>query len=64
MEKMKIMRNIIEKLSRNIIIKRKLPKIFGSIPFYISPDSQLRYLKINKYDAFGENLLNVVKTHK
>jgi FkbM family methyltransferase len=56
-------RNIIEKLSRNIIVKRKLPKIFGSIPFYISPDSQLRYLKINKYDAFGENLLNVVKNH-
>ena len=59
----KILRKIVEKLVRNITIKRKLPKIFGSIPFYISPDSQLRYLKINKYHAFGKSLLNVVEKY-
>jgi FkbM family methyltransferase len=63
MGKIKFIRNIIEKLSRNIRIKRRLPKNFGSIPFYISPDSQLRYLKLNKYKAFGEDLLHVIENH-
>lgn len=37
------MRTILEKLSRQVILKRKLPKQFGSIPVYVSPDSALKF---------------------
>jgi len=56
-----MIRKILEKLGRNIILKRRLPKKFGNVPIYITPDSQLRYLKINKYNAFGKNLLKIVE---
>jgi len=41
------MRKIMEKLVRNKIIKRRLKYKGVSMPIYVSPDSQLKYLKIN-----------------
>ena len=37
------MRTIIEHLSRGVVLKRKLPKRFSSLPIYVSPDSALKF---------------------
>lgn len=37
------MRNIVEKFSRQVILKRKLPKRFNSLPIYVSPESALKF---------------------
>lgn len=58
-----MIRKIAEKLARNKIVKRHMPKEFGGSPFYITPESQLRYLNPNKYKAFGKELLEVIKRY-
>jgi FkbM family methyltransferase len=40
-------RKIIEKLSRGVILKRKLPKEFGSRPILVTPEAGLRYWKLS-----------------
>jgi FkbM family methyltransferase len=57
-----IARTAIERLSRNRIIKRRLPHRFAPATLYVSPDSQLRYLKIGE-EAFDRELLQVVDEH-
>ncbi|MER8867817.1 FkbM family methyltransferase [Mesorhizobium sp. M0751] len=44
---------------RNWIFKRRLPKKFGSLPIYVSPDAQLKVLKPGSV-AFDPQLLNAV----
>ena len=41
------MRSLIERISREKIIKRKLPKRFGAVNIYTSPDCALRYWSYN-----------------
>jgi len=52
-------RQIIEKLARNMAFKRRLPKSFGNISFYVSPDAQLKYIRPGSV-GFDELLLNLV----
>jgi FkbM family methyltransferase len=54
-----MIRTIVEKLSRGKILKRRLPSRFGKTSLYVSPDSQLKYLKLGE-EAFDEELLKVV----
>jgi len=52
------MRSILERLVRNRTVKRSLPLRFNSTPLYLSPDSQLSYLKFGE-KAFDKELLNI-----
>ena len=54
-----MIRLIIERLFRNTILKRRLPSTFGSIPLYVSPDAQLKYLKF----SFDNDLLRIASTY-
>ncbi len=56
-----MLRTLVERVSRKIIFKRKL-KRFNSTPLYVSPDSQLKYLKPGE-DAFDTELLDVIDWH-
>lgn len=56
------MRLLIEKFARNKVVKRKLPKMFGSTLLYLSPDSQLKYFKFGE-KAFDKELLRIAFTH-
>ena len=38
-------RSIVERVSRRIVFRRRLPAAFGRRPFYVTPDSALAYLK-------------------
>lgn len=58
-----MIRKIVKRIVRNKVIKRYMPEEFGAIPFYITSESQLRYRKLNKYEAFGKELLNIVKQY-
>lgn len=40
-----MIRQLVERLSRGTVIKRRLPAQFGRRPLYLSPDSALSYLK-------------------
>ncbi len=42
---MSIPRTVLERLSRNRVLKRKLPSEFGSVPILVSPDASLRFWK-------------------
>ncbi|MGX9179965.1 FkbM family methyltransferase [Mesorhizobium sp. BHbdii] len=53
------MRHIVELLTRNRIFKRRLPKQYGSLPIYVSPDAQLKVLKPGRA-AFDPQLLHAV----
>jgi len=53
-------RRIIELLSRGIIIRRKIKVNDHNIPIYITPDAQLKYLKLGK-NAFDSDLINIAK---
>jgi len=55
-----MLRTLIEKLSRGKIIKRRLPSRFGRTPFYVSPDAQLKYLKVGE-NAFDPELLKIAE---
>ena len=41
------LRKMFELLSRNVVLKRRLPKSFGRIPFFVSPDASLRFWRFN-----------------
>jgi hypothetical protein len=42
-----MLRRVFERLSRNRVLKRRLPSDFGSRPIYVSPDAALRF---SRYD--------------
>jgi len=56
---MQMLRTLAERLSRGKFLKRTLPSRFGHAPLYVSPDSQLKYLKFGD-DAFDAELLKVI----
>lgn len=58
----KILRSIVERISRGCVLKRRLPARFGHTPLYVSPDAQLKYLKLGE-TAFDSRLLKVVDEH-
>ena len=58
----KMIRTIIERLSRGRTIKRRLPSRFGRTPLYVSPEARLRYLKPGE-GALDNNLLKIVDEH-
>lgn len=51
-------RGILERLSRGRILKRHISSKFGRVPIYVSPDAQLKYLKIGQ-DAFDADLVRI-----
>jgi FkbM family methyltransferase len=51
------LRRIIEKVLRNTSFKRWLPEAFGNTPLYISPDSQLKYIKPGRVGFDCDELL-------
>lgn len=53
-----MIRRFAELISRGVVIKRRLPREFLSSPIYVSPDSQLKYIKPGK-QAFDIELLNI-----
>lgn len=53
-----MLRTLAERIFRNRIIKRRLPAVFGSAPLYVSPDSQLKYLRLGA-KAFDAQLLRI-----
>jgi len=55
-----IFRRLLEIIFRNSSFKRRLPKEFGNIPFYVSADAQLKYIKPGR-KGFDELLLNLAK---
>jgi FkbM family methyltransferase len=42
-----MLRNIVEQLSRNIVLKRYLPAHFGRLPIFVSPDSRLSFWRLD-----------------
>lgn len=62
LEGRKMIRSIIEKFSRGHSFKRRLPLEFRCTPLYVSPDAQLKYLKIG-VEAFDVELLRIVREH-
>jgi len=54
-----MLRGLIERVSRNRIVKRHLPDTFGRRPLFVSPDARLHYLK----KSFDQDLLEVVQAH-
>ena len=57
---MKIIRTIIERLSRGKVIKRKIYVKGNTIPLLVSPDAQLKYVKFWK-NAFNSDLINIAE---
>jgi FkbM family methyltransferase len=51
-------RRWIEQLSRDSYFRRRLPTAFDRVPIYVSPDSQLKYMRLSS-DAFDAGLLAV-----
>ena len=45
-------------MSRQRVLKRSLPCEFGGTSLFVSPDAQLKYLKLGR-EAFDEDLLNI-----
>lgn len=40
-----MLRTLLEKFSRNIVLKRKLPSRYGGLPLFVSPSASLRFWK-------------------
>ena len=55
-----VFRRILKRLSRGVILKRHLPRDFGGVPLFVSPDSGLAYWRrdLSKVDPF---LLSMVR---
>ena len=51
-------RRMAEILSRGITLKRRIRSDFGSAPIYVTPDSQLKYLKLG-YGVFDTDLVKI-----
>ena len=56
-----MLRSAVERFSRGKLIRRRLPRRFNHVPLYVSPDSQLKYMKPGEA-AFDLELLKVVET--
>lgn len=56
-----MIRTLVERLCRGRKIIRRLPPRLGGIRFYVSPDAQLKYLKIGE-SAFDSQLLKVAES--
>ena len=59
---MKILRTIIERFSREKIIKRKITVNGKSVPLLVSPDAQLKYLKLGA-GVFDQDLINIAEKY-
>jgi FkbM family methyltransferase len=57
---MKIIRRLVELLSRGLILKRCISVNNRLIPLYITPDAQLKYLKLGK-NAFDSDLIKIAE---
>jgi FkbM family methyltransferase len=57
-----MIRRFVERMSRGIILKRRLPAFVGGLSLYVSPDSQLKYLKPG-IKAFDLPLLRLARDH-
>lgn len=53
-------RTLIERLSRGVVLKRRLPSSVGGSRIYVTPDAQLKYLKPGA-SAFDSKLLRVAQ---
>jgi hypothetical protein len=54
-----VLRSIIERLSREIVLKRKLPSRFGGESIFVSPGVALRFWRLN-LETVDPVLFNVV----
>jgi len=59
---MKILRTIAELLSRRKVIKRKITVGGKSIPLLVTPDAQLKYLKLGA-GAFDQDLIDIAEEY-
>jgi len=59
---MKTVRKIVERLSRNKLIKRKILVDGTTIPIFVSPDAQLKYLKPG-IGAFDRDLIEIAEKY-
>ena len=59
---MKWIRKLVELVSRNRIISRKIFVNNKKIPVFVSPDAQLKYLKIGK-SAFDQDLIDIAEKY-
>lgn len=55
-----IARQALERLARNVRLRRRLPPDFGRRPIWVSPDARLRFLKLGR-NAFDLELLSIVR---
>lgn len=60
--RMKVLRKIAERLSREKVVKRKVTVGRQSIPILVSPDAQLKYLKFGA-GAFDQDLINIAEKY-
>jgi FkbM family methyltransferase len=49
-----VLRKLLKRMSRGVVLQRRLPKVFGSAPILVSPDSALAYWKpdLGKVDPY------------
>ena len=57
---MKILRKITERLSRGKVIKRKITVSGNTVSIFVSPDAQLKYLKLGSR-AFDQDLIRIAE---
>ena len=51
-------RNALERLARGRVLKRYISSEYGKLPIYVSPDAQLKYLKLGS-NAFDADLVKI-----
>jgi FkbM family methyltransferase len=59
---MNILRTIVERLSREKVIKRRIVVDGKSVPLLVSPDAQLKYLKMGS-GVFDQDLINIAEKY-
>ena len=59
---MSVFRTLIEKISRNKIIFRRIIVCKEKVPVFVSPGAQLKYWKIGK-GAFDQDLINIAQRY-
>jgi FkbM family methyltransferase len=57
---MSLLRSMLERSSRGVVLKRRLPAEFHSLPFYATPDAALKFWKPNPED-FDPSLFATVR---
>ena len=55
-----MIRTLFERASRNVVLKRRLPKDFGGYPFFVTPASALQFWRLNTraYDPFLYDIID------